>query len=369
VTYPKKTLAAVLTAYQQPVEVQELDVPALEAGAALVAVEASTMCGTDVHIAKGQLSAFSRLPAVLGHEIVGRVVALGKERTRDALDVPLAEGDRVVWSYAWCGHCFWCTTARQPTLCANARMYGWGPTTTFPHLTGGWTEYSYVMPQCKMLKVPEDIETPVVASATCAFRSVMHGYERIGPIEPMETVVIQGSGPVGLYALAYAVQAGARQVLCIGAPQERLAVATGWGASRVFDVTTTDREERRDLIMDLTESRGADLVVECSGVGAALSEGFDLVRKGGRYLVIGQADPTPVSLRGTDFNLRQVTVAGNLSGDIPHYYRAVRFLADFGDRFRFADLIGRDYGLAEVNDAIAAMSQMREIKPVILPQK
>jgi Zn-dependent alcohol dehydrogenase len=62
-------------------------------------------------------------------------------------------------------------------------------------------------------------------------------------------------------------------------------------------------------------------------------------------------------------------VAGNLSGDIPHYYRAIRFLEDFGDRFDFGALLGSHYGLADVNDAITAMAEMREIKPVILPQK
>ena len=368
-SYPKTSPAAVLTAYGKPIEVQELDVPELEPGAALVQVEASTMCGTDVHIAHGQLSFVSQLPVVMGHEIVGRVVALGQERTRDAVDRPLAEGDRVVWSYAWCGHCFWCTAARQPTMCANARMYGWGPATTFPHLTGGWTQYSYVMPQCKMLKVPEDMDPAVLASATCAFRTVVHGYERIGTIEPFETVVIQGSGPVGLYAVAYAAQSGAARVLCIGAPAARLEIASRWGAQQVFDVTATSREERKEAVLAVTDGRGADLVVECSGVGVALSEGFDLIRKGGRYLVVGQADPTPVPLRGTDFNTRQLTVAGNLSGDIPHYYRAVRFLEDNASRFDFGAMLGGHYGLGEANEALAAMEAMREIKPVILPQK
>jgi threonine dehydrogenase-like Zn-dependent dehydrogenase len=198
---------------------------------------------------------------------------------------------------------------------------------------------------------------------------VIHGYERIGPIEPIETVVVQGSGPVGLYAVAYAAQAGARRVVCIGAPEARLQIARRWGAADVFDVTATTREERKEAIFALTEGRGADLMVECSGVGVALAEGFDLVRRGGRYLVVGQADPTPVPLRGTDFNTRHLTVAGNLSGDIPHYYRAIQFLSDFGDRFNFADIIGTSYGLGEVNEAISAMEQMREIKPVILPQK
>lgn len=364
---PKTSAAAVLVEYEKPLEVQEIRIPELEPNAVLVQVEASTMCGTDVHMQRGRFPSFAKLPLVMGHEIVGRVVALGRDRRRDANDAELREGDLVVWSYAWCGHCFWCSVSRQPTLCANSRMYGWGSAAEFPHLTGGFSEYAYVMPECSVLKVPDGVDARVAASATCAFRTVIHGYERFGRIEPYETVVVQGSGPVGLYALAYAVQQGAARVVCFGAPDARIEVAKRWGATHTFNVETTSVEERRQALFDLTDGRGPDVVVECSGVQAALAEGFDMIRKGGRYLVIGQASAEPMPLRGSDFNHRQLQVTGNLSGDIPHYYRAMRFLADFGHRFNFEDLLGGSYGLDSVDDALASMGAQREIKPVILP--
>ena len=366
-TYPKTSPAAVLTAYGAPVEIQELDVPELEPQALLVEVEVSTMCGTDVHIYRGDLSGIARLPLVLGHEMVGRIVALGPARRSDAVGAPLAEGDLVVWSYAWCGACYWCTVSRQPTLCTSARLYGWGPVTEFPHLTGGFSRYAYVMPRCQVVHVPEGLDLPVVASGTCAFRTVIHGYDRLGRIEPMETVVIQGSGPVGLYALAHAVQAGSQQVICIGAPKTRLRVATRWGATEVIDIEQTGTEARRERVLELTDGRGADVVVECSGVSAALSEGMALLRNGGRYLVIGQADPTPALLKGTDFTTRQLSVYGVRSGDISHYYRAIEFMRAFGDRFPFGDLLGQRYGLSGVDAALSALGEARELKPVIVP--
>ncbi|MFC7661384.1 alcohol dehydrogenase catalytic domain-containing protein [Pseudonocardia benzenivorans] len=90
---PSQTTAAVLVDYNVPPELRSLPVPELEPGAALVKVEASTMCGTDVHIWRGEYAAggLSKLPLVPGHEIVGRVVALGSERRVDALNRPLAE--------------------------------------------------------------------------------------------------------------------------------------------------------------------------------------------------------------------------------------------------------------------------------------
>lgn len=367
---PNKARAAVLVEYDQPLEVQEIDIPDPEPNAILVQVEASTMCGTDVHIYQGEYASanLSKLPLVMGHEIIGRVAALGKDRKTDSVGKPLQEGDLVAWSYAWCGHCYWCTVARQPTACANARMYGWGPADQFPYLTGGFAEYAYVMPPCKVVNIPENLDPAIAASSTCAFRTIVHGYEKIGRINTTDTVVIQGSGPVGLYALAFAVQSGAKQTICIGAPAERLELAKRWKADHVFNIEDTEIPERREKILELTEGRGADLVVECSGAGIAFVEGVDLVRRGGRYLILGQADPHPIEIRGTYFNLRQLTVAGIMSGDIPHYYQALHFLSDHQDKFPFHELLGNSYPLSRVNDALESMKAMREVKPVIVPQ-
>jgi len=366
---PKETTAAVLVGYDEPLELRSLPIPELEPMAAIVRVEVSTMCGTDVHIWRGEYAAagLSKLPLVMGHEIVGRIVALGSQRRVDALNRPLAEGDLVAWAYAWCGSCYWCTIAKQPTACENARMYGWGPADQPPYITGGFSEYAYIMPQCSILKVPDGLDPAVAASATCAFRTIVHGYEKIGRVETTDTVVIQGSGPVGLFALAYAIQSGARQTIVIGAPSARLEIARKWGADVVYDVAATSAPDRREQILGLTEGRGADLVVECSGAGAAFVEGMDLLRRGGRYLVIGASEPHPVEIRPTYFNLRQLTVAGTMSGDVSHYYKALSFLRDHQDRFSFHDLLGSRYPLSDVGDALGAMESMREMKPVIVP--
>jgi threonine dehydrogenase-like Zn-dependent dehydrogenase len=352
-----------------PMEVWDIEVPELEPGAILVKVEACTMCGTDVHIADGDFEEIgsSHVPLVMGHEIVGRIVALGEGRTTDSLNRPLAEGDLIAWAYGWCDRCYWCTIAKQPTLCANMRMYGWGPADKHPYLTGGYAEYCYVMPICKTVKVPEGLDPRVAASATCAFRTMIHAYEDLGPIKPSDTVVIQGSGPVGLYALAYASQMGARQTIVIGAPEARLAIAERWGADVIVDVTATTLEERRARVLELTDGRGADIVVECSGVTAAFEEGMDLIRRGGRYLVVGASERRKAQIDASYINQKQIALVGTVSADVSHYYRALQFLADHGDRFDFAALLGNTYGLDQVGDALQAMREAREAKPVIVP--
>ena len=367
-TYPRTSPAAVLPAFGGPTEIRELPVPPLEDDALLVEVEAATLCGTDVHIADGDLAGpgFAQVPLVPGHEIVGRVVARGRDRRTDSLGRPLREGDRIAWAYAWCDRCYWCTVAKQPTLCANRMMYGWGSSDTAPYLTGGFSRYCYVRPRCRTVLVPESLPAPLAASATCALRTAIHAFEALGPLHSSDTVVIQGVGPVGLYAQACAVAAGAGQVLAFGAPAGRLDVASRWGATRAVDLSATSAEERLETVRAHTDGRGADVVVECAGVADAFTEAVDLVRRGGRIVVVGAADPRPSLVPATTFNLRQVSVVGTVSADISHYHRAFAFLERHRDRFDFPAVLGDPFPLDRVD---AALDSVRTggMKPVVLP--
>lgn len=362
--------AAVLTQYQTELEVWDISIPDPEPRALIVEVLAATMCGTDAHIFDGDFAdTSSHLPLVMGHETVGRIVEMGAGIRRDALGRELKVGDRIAWAYAWCGQCYWCCIAKQPTLCQFGRQYGWGPADRHPYLTGGYAHYTYVMPECDVVLVPEGLDDAVAASMTCAFRTIVHGFERAGGVTPLDNVVIQGSGAVGLYALAYALGSGARHVTVIGAPDARLDVATNWGATQVLSVEATNPEERTARVRETTAGRGADLVVECAGNRHALEEGFRLVRRGGRLLVIGQSDPKPTNIQGTSFNIHQVSVTGSVSADISHFHRALQFAADARDRFPFQDLLGNEYGLGNVTEAIGAIATGKEMRPIIRPRK
>lgn len=365
---PHTSRAAVLVNYNQPVEIREIEIPPLEPGAILVKVEASTICGTDVHMRHGRLTQFSKVPLVMGHEITGRIVKLGEGREKDAAEQPLRIGDRIVWAYPWCGKCYYCTIARQPTLCPNTRMYGWGPCDQHPYLTGGFAEYVYVRPLCHVVKAPEELNAQVVASATCAFRTVVHGFEKFGGLGIQDSVLILGCGPVGLYALAMAIVSGAAKTIVVGAPKKRLELAKKWGADHTVNIEeVTDAEERKKMILDLTEGRGPDVVIECAGPSAAFKDGLEVIRRGGRFLVIGQTDPTPVSIVPSLINLRNIEIVGVLSASVPHFYKAMQFLKNNQKRFSFNDIISNTYRLEEVNTALNSMEQLQEIKPAISP--
>jgi D-arabinose 1-dehydrogenase-like Zn-dependent alcohol dehydrogenase len=366
--YPKKSLAAVLTEYKKPVEIKELEVPHLDSQSILVKVDAGTICGTDVHIWKGDIQFYSRIPLVMGHEAVGTIVALGSGRKKDANDQPINEGDRIVWAYPWCGNCYYCTIARQPTLCPNVRMYGWGPLSEFPHLTGGFSQYVYVKPECHVLRVPKALDGKVVSSSTCAFRTVIHGFERLRGLSTQESVLVLGAGPVGLFSLATAIDLGAHQTIVVGAPKQRLELAKRWGADHTIDLDeVSDSKQRKQMIMELTGGRGPDVVVEAAGPGQAFVDGLELVRSGGRYLVIGQADPRPVTIQATHINTRCLEIVGVLSGTIAHFHKALLFLEKNKNRFSFEEMISNTYPLDKINTALEAMGALKEIKPAILP--
>jgi len=235
-------------------------------------------------------------------------------------------------------------------------------------LIGGFSEYVYVRPGCQMVKAPEDLDARVVASGTCALRTIVHGFERLGGLRVQESVLILGCGPVGLYALAMALVSGAAKTIVVGAPRQRLALAEQWGAHHTINLEEVpSAEERKKLILDLTEGRGPDVVIECAGPSAAFKDGLELVRRGGRFLVIGQTDPTPISIVPSLINLRSIELIGVASATVAHFYKAMQFLQNNRQRFSFLDLISNTYRLEEANAALKSMEQLREIKPAILP--
>jgi threonine dehydrogenase-like Zn-dependent dehydrogenase len=238
--------------------------------------------------------------------------------------------------------------------------------TEYPFLTGGFAEYCYVYPTSGRVVVPDDISDAVASASSCALRTVVHGFDRLGPIDDRQTVVIQGSGPLGLFALAKAVTAAPVNVVVIGGPKERLAVAERWGASLTIDVTEVpDPADRLALVLGLTAGRGADVVIEVSGAPQAFAEGMGLLRAGGRYLVVGQVHGQSLPFNPSSIVLKYATVIGSLSGSVEHYWRGLQFLRHHRDRFAWDEMISNHYRLDEINDAIRNMQALSEIKPAI----
>ena len=364
----KTAKAAVMHAFNEPLRVREYPVPdRLAEGELLVRVTMAGICGTDVHLHKGQLQV--PLPLVMGHETVAVVEAMGGE-VRDWLGTPLKAGDRVSWTVGMtCGECRYCRVYKLPARCLNRRAYGVNtPCHEPPHFLGGYGEYHHLRKGTAVFKLPENLPSESLIGAGCALVTVVHAYEKM-PIRWAESVVIQGAGPVGLAALAVASDAGARPIIVIGGPKDRLERCRRFGADVCIDIDEVKGpEKRREIVLHHTHGLGADCVIECVGHPAAVQEGWPLARDGGRYMVLGQyCDAGPVPLNPHLITKKELELYGSYGSEPVHWAKALEFLAARTDRFPFHELITHRFKLEQVNEALVEVENWRTGKAVILP--
>jgi threonine dehydrogenase-like Zn-dependent dehydrogenase len=362
-------IAAVLEQFEAPLMLRELPLPARVApGAALVRTEMAGICGTDVHLWKGQLPI--ALPVILGHETVGRLEQLGDDLERDWTGQPLKRGDRVTWnSAASCGLCYYCAEKRQPTRCPKRRAYGISYRCDQPpHLLGGYGEFHYLHPRTTVFKLPDDLPTESVIGAGCALITAIHGIERTG-VAWRDNVVVQGAGPVGISALAVAKSAGAAQVVVVGGPKHRLAMAKQFGADNTIDIDELrDAAARIEAVREITGGHGADVVLECVGHPSAVTEGMEMCRDGGKYLVLGHyCDAGAVTFNPHIVTRKQLQVFGSWSSEPRHLKVALEFLRAHQREFPFASLVSHRFPLAEANEALATTARWESAKSVIIP--
>jgi threonine dehydrogenase-like Zn-dependent dehydrogenase len=360
--------AAVLVGYHQPLQLREYPVTeALRAGEAMVRVEMAGICGTDVHLWKGELPV--PLPVILGHETAGRIEALGPGIATDWRGGALAVGDRVTWaSSVVCGTCFYCRLKRQPTRCLQRKAYGISYCADeAPHLRGGYAEKILLRAGSSLFRLPDDLATESLVGAGCALTTAIHGIERC-PVAWGDVVVVQGTGPVGLAAIAVAKQSGAARVVALGGPAHRLEFARNFGADQVIDVSTEPAPDRQKRVIAATGGHGADIVIECVGHPEAVNEGIDLCRDGGRFLVLGQyANAGNISFNPHLITRKQLEIHGSWGFEPRHVDAALRMLSLGRWAELFARQITHRFPLADANLALTTVREWRSGKAVILP--
>jgi threonine dehydrogenase-like Zn-dependent dehydrogenase len=360
--------AVVMTGPGRPLEARSFPAPRPEPGGAVLETVASEVCGTDVHLHHGRLAGVP-YPIIPGHVSVGRVL----ETNGPLLDLdgqPIGPGRLVTFYdvFRICGRCWHCLVAKAGTRCPERRVYGI-TTSADEGLLGGWTERIELKPGVRVVPLPDGIEAHDFMGGGCGLPTGFHAVERAG-IALGDTVVVQGSGPVGLNALVFASLAGALRVLVVGAPAARLEAARRLGAEETLDVTAeTDPAARVRWVRERTSGRGADVVIEASGNPAAVPEGLEMVRDAGRYVVVGQytdAGDVPVNPH-RHINRRHATVLGCWGYEYTHLHRSLAMMARHRDRFRWRDLVTREYGLAEASQALADMERLAVVKALIRP--
>ncbi len=360
--------AAVMPGPELPIEVREYPVPRLEEGSVLLRTLYSEVCGTDVHLHHGHLAGVP-YPLIPGHvnvgeiaEVRGNVVDLNGESLRVGQVVTFLD------VHETCGQCWFCTVAKASTRCPHRRVYG----ITYSAeegLLGGWAEMIYLKPGVKILPLPPEVPPERFIGAGCGLPTAMHALER-AEVALGDTVVVQGSGPVGLSVAILAQLSGATDVVVIGGPSERLAQAIRIGSDATLDVTVTSAEERLEAVLQRTHGRGADVTIEATGVPQAVNEGFALTRDAGRYVIVGQyTDVGDIRMNPhRDINRKHLEVRGSWGSDFSHFWRGLRVVAKHGERYRWEEFITAHYSLAEAGQALADVGAQRAVKAVIDPR-
>lgn len=360
-------LAAVIPEANAPVEVREIPEPQLEPDSALLEVELSEVCGTDVYLRRGLL-AETPFPFIPGHVSVGR---LGKIRGT-LLDVegkPLAEGDPVTFLdvHKTCNACYYCLVAKAATRCPHRKVYG----ITYglaDGLTGGWAEKIYLKPATRCIRL-DGVDFDRFMAGGCALPTALHAVER-AEVSLGDTVLVLGSGPVGLSSVIFARMQGALGVLCIGAPQSRLDTARTAGADDTLNIETHDEDSRAQWVMERTGGRGADITIEATGAPAAVVQAMRWTRDAGRVVIVGQyTDHGEVSFNPhLDLNKKHLDVRGCWGSDFSHFYRGAQIMADAVRSAPWSAMKLDRYSLSRANEAVDDVASGKVIKALIDPK-
>ena len=354
--------------------------PKIGPKAALIQIGACGVCGTDLHILKGHWPKPLPWPFTLGHELAGVVVEIGDELTTDFMGKPIGVGSKLMLPPLMpCGHCDWCihypeTANKCLTPVYYGRYLGFDKA---PHLWGGWAEMVYVdfeeLPGTKIYKLPDEMPLRLGALSE-PMTSCIRAFDRasrIGGFPWNATVVIQGTGPIGILAIAAAQEMGAGRVIAVGAPEEpRLALARRFGAEATVNIEEhTTAEGRIAAVREIVGGYGADLVMDCSGHPSAGPEGIEFLRDGGTYVEMGQfTDAGSIETSWHRICTKDLNVLGSwafTANDLP---KGVDMLWQARDRYPFYEMQTLfEFSEEGIGSAVADAMAMRTVKSTIVP--
>jgi L-iditol 2-dehydrogenase len=329
-------------------ELREAPRPTPGPGQVAIRVKAAGICGSDLHVRAWDIKIPMLPPVITGHEFSGVIDELGSGVEG------WQAGERVTAepSYDVCGRCTWCRSGAY-NLCPERKVLGYW-------VDGAFAEYT-VVPAERLHRLPENIgfhEGALVEPLACC----VHGVIELTDIGAGEFVVVTGPGAIGLLAMQLARICGAR-IVVVGTEADacRLDVARSLGAEHTIEVGSGRPE---DLVMDLTDGVGADVVLECSGAPAAVDVGLDLVRKQGRYTQIGLFG-RPVTIDFERIAYKELRVTGSFAQRWTAWKRALTLLEM--DAIRLRPLISDVLPLSAWEDGFRKLEKREGLKILLEP--
>jgi threonine dehydrogenase-like Zn-dependent dehydrogenase len=363
-------------------EIREYPLPEPAAGCVLIRMEMSGICGTDKHTFQGYTTQYGgralEFPIIQGHENVGTIAAIGGNgKYADFEGVALREGDRVVvGANVACGECYYCRHDFPYYCCEKMTDYGNNLSAKNPpYLFGGWSQYLYVVPGSFLVKVPDDLPSEVAVLTEIFAVSV--GLDRAKQMSSFpnesfrfdDTVVVLGVGPLGMCFLMKARMLGAGTIIAVDKSEYRLNFAKRLGADFAVNVGTMSKEERLQMVKDLTHGRGADMVIECAGVPQAVPEALDMLRVGGLLVEAGNFSDlgeVPISPH-RHICAKNARILG-VGGEEPAAYGpSMRQMARYMKNYPLREFVTHRYGLRDVDAAMKKSVEAESMKVVLEP--
>jgi threonine dehydrogenase-like Zn-dependent dehydrogenase len=303
------TKAAVLTAPRK-IEMRELPVPEIDENSGILHVEITGVCGVDWPAYTGERPDRFKLPLILGHEIVGRIVKLGAKAARRW---NCQEGDRVVLEeYAPCGRCQYCLSGHY-YLCGGMmmeKMYGFTSLDVAPGLWGGFSEYVYLDPNALIHKISDKVPQ-TVAPLYIGIANAIRWVQEEGGIGIGDTVVVLGPGQLGLACVVAAKEAGAGCIIVTGRGRDRarMEIARKLGAHHTIDVDADQYVS--DTVYDITGGKMADAVINVtSHFAGAAQQAVELAKIRGTVVMVGGAVAPAAGFESDLLPRKEVTMKG-----------------------------------------------------------
>ncbi|WP_229599744.1 zinc-binding dehydrogenase [Runella slithyformis] len=327
---------------------QTRELPELSAGEVLVRNVYTTLCGSDLHTFCGLRK--ENTPTVLGHEIVGKVVEISESHSgKDFAGNVLNEGDIVTWSIFSADPASEMSKLGMPQKTPGVFKYGHATVTEKDAFHGGLAEYCLLKPHTAILKIPDNVSLPVAATLNCAVATVAGALRHAGTVKG-KTVLITGTGLLGMVCAAMCKDAGAEKIIAADISPQRLQQSLAFGVEETCLMTPGSGAENESALSSLDSE--IDIVFDMSGSPEAMEEGVAVLGIGGVAVWVGAVfRQRKVMLDAEQIIRRLITVKGLHNYNYEDFVYAVDFMRRNAQRFPFEQIIGKEFSLSEAEQA------------------
>lgn len=362
-----KAKGAVFMGAHKDFEVREFEVTKTPADYGRAELIASGICGTDLHFHNGKLSATP--PTIIGHEFVGKLSDLDPyEGEKYGLKV----GDNVIADIAVpCCDCKLCKSDDDAN-CVNMQVTNGGSIDVAPYLYGGYVETNYT-PLTNLIKIPDSVDPIVAATFACPGPTAIHACclaDKAGvDLKAIDVAVVQGLGPVGVFAVIYLKRMGVKKVYAItaGDNKKREELAVKLGADKVYNLTREGVDAVTAALRAENGGIGVDLCFEASGAPQAVTQGMDILRNRGVYLVPGQYSASGgIEIQPQMITFKALHIIGSSQYSVVDVKKYLEFLEGNPDLHPLIKQLGNKYKIDDINEAFADAKAGNNIKTLLV---